>query len=191
MYLNLVEQDSELPSFCLTCNIRRPIRSKHCRACNRCVARFDHHCGWINNCVGINNFIVFMACLAGVVLDHLMFFRFACIYLSSLSEAPSFIPINVSIPFYYTQEPWIFTLAIFHLNNIFWLSFLMFGLMRGISENITTNESINSNRYAYLKDAFGRYSNPFNRGFVNNALELLHPTIDWYHLYFLNRKETV
>ncbi|CAK9237059.1 unnamed protein product [Sphagnum troendelagicum] len=45
--------------YCQKCGHYKPPRAHHCRVCRRCVLRMDHHCVWINNCVGHNNYKVF------------------------------------------------------------------------------------------------------------------------------------
>ena len=45
---------------CADCNTIRTTRSRHCSICGHCIERFDHHCPWINNCVGLKNHNYFL-----------------------------------------------------------------------------------------------------------------------------------
>lgn len=44
------------PRFCKSCKTYKPPRTHHCRYCRRCVLKMDHHCPWISNCVGNDNY---------------------------------------------------------------------------------------------------------------------------------------
>ena len=49
------------PSYiCPKCEILRPEDSRHCYICDRCVQRFDHHCQWMDTCIGVGNHNYFL-----------------------------------------------------------------------------------------------------------------------------------
>ncbi|XP_041628295.1 palmitoyltransferase ZDHHC23 isoform X1 [Vulpes lagopus] len=54
--------------WCAKCQLVRPARAWHCRICGICVRRMDHHCVWINSCVGESNHQAFILALSVFLL---------------------------------------------------------------------------------------------------------------------------
>jgi hypothetical protein len=50
------ENGTDLHLWCNVCECFVNESAKHCGMCNRCCLDFDHHCNWLNNCVGEHNY---------------------------------------------------------------------------------------------------------------------------------------
>lgn len=52
--------DRILSKECYQCLSVKPPNANHCPVCHRCIAFMDHHCPWVNNCVGLQTQKVFI-----------------------------------------------------------------------------------------------------------------------------------
>ena len=69
---------------CRTCKVVKPARSKHCPLCGHCVPLFDHHCVWLNQCVGEQNYRWFLLFL----LVHAAVFSYFAVMLYYMLVSP-------------------------------------------------------------------------------------------------------
>lgn len=56
----LVDEELHLDYVCINCENLRPENTMHCNYCNKCVQGFDHHCTFVNNCLGYKNHKYFL-----------------------------------------------------------------------------------------------------------------------------------
>ncbi|XP_027132070.1 palmitoyltransferase ZDHHC12-A [Larimichthys crocea] len=166
---------------CGYCLLQQPMRAKHCQTCKRCVRRFDHHCPWIENCVGERNHRWFIVYLLVQLLALLWALHIA---LSGISPT-------------ITWELWFrvngFLLAVLGVVGIFSVVVvLLLGChLYLVSINCTTWEFMSRHRISYLKNC-GNEENPFDRGVFCNLWDFfcICRTVVWEQMYSRNRNTT-
>ncbi|EFQ91945.1 hypothetical protein PTT_11050 [Pyrenophora teres f. teres 0-1] len=131
--------------FCVNCMVRKPLRSKHCKRCERCVAKSDHHCPWVNNCVANNNhrhFVMYILCLeVGIVC----FVRLALAYLEIRDAPKDFMQCAIISPELckiLNKDPFTIVLSIWAAFQLTWVTMLLCVQLLQIARNLTTYESM-------------------------------------------------
>ncbi|XP_057452065.1 probable protein S-acyltransferase 7 [Lotus japonicus] len=64
--------------YCRICKIFRPPRSCHCAICDNCIERYDHHCPWIGQCIGLRNHRYYTALVMSTLIFYVYIFAFSC-----------------------------------------------------------------------------------------------------------------
>ena len=88
-------------SRCKNCFVIRPINSHHCSVCHKCYIAQDHHCPWVNNCIGLFNkkvFILFLCYSSIQVLYSLILFFYYSLYknIDQFNTNPGLLVLDIS-----------------------------------------------------------------------------------------------
>ena len=68
----IFKKRENLRNFCIKCRVYFTENIRHCIICDKCCKGFDHHCYWINNCVGDNNYCLFLIFLIVCLVDLIL-----------------------------------------------------------------------------------------------------------------------
>uniref|UniRef100_A0A0D3HHU8 S-acyltransferase n=1 Tax=Oryza barthii TaxID=65489 RepID=A0A0D3HHU8_9ORYZ len=150
--------------FCETCLRYRPPRSSHCSICNNCVEKFDHHCPWVGQCIGLRNYRYFFLFVATSTFLCIIVFIFSWVnvYYERGDDGGSIWKAL-------RKETYSFVLIIYTFIVVWFVGGLTVFHLYLISTNQTTYENF---RYHYNKK-----DNPYRKSVAANFVEVFFTKI--------------
>ncbi|EEF51726.1 probable protein S-acyltransferase 7 [Ricinus communis] len=145
--------------YCDTCMLYRPPRCSHCSICNNCVERFDHHCPWVGQCIGLRNYRFFFMFVFFATILCLYVHGFCWVYIKRIMNSE-----ETTIWKAMAKTPASIVLVIYTFISVWFVGGLSMFHLYLISRNQSTYENF---RYRY-----DGLANPFNRGIFENFMEI-------------------
>ncbi|XP_027368072.1 probable protein S-acyltransferase 7 isoform X1 [Abrus precatorius] len=145
--------------YCDTCMLYRPPRCSHCSVCDNCVERFDHHCPWVGQCIGLRNYRFYYMFVFSATLLCFYIHGFCWVYIAKIMDSH-----EVSIWKAMIKTPASIALIIYSFISVWFVG----GLTVFHTYLISTNQSTYENfRYRYDEQV-----NPYDKGIVKNFKEI-------------------
>ncbi|RMZ90320.1 hypothetical protein DV736_g2456, partial [Chaetothyriales sp. CBS 134916] len=143
-------------NFCTQCLIRRPLRSKHCRRCGRCVAKQDHHCPWIYSCVANNNLRHFFIYILSMEFGLFVYVRLVLVYFASLPPPPKETKCNLlsaDLCTWVLRDTWTLAVTVWGLVQLVWVTMLIVVQSIQVAKNMTTYENMQQHDHSDMRNS--------------------------------------
>ncbi|XP_061349532.1 probable protein S-acyltransferase 5 [Gastrolobium bilobum] len=150
--------------YCDTCMLYRPLRCSHCSVCDNCVERFDHHCPWVGQCIGLRNYRFYYIFVFSATLLCLYVHGFSWVYIKRIMDSE-----EISIWKAMTKTPASVALIIY--------TFVCVWFVGGLTVFHTYLISTNQSTYENFRYRYDRQINPYNRGIAANFKEVFCTSI--------------
>ncbi|KAI8908972.1 DHHC palmitoyltransferase-domain-containing protein [Gorgonomyces haynaldii] len=152
-------------SYCRSCEMDRPARAHHCRKCKKCVLKMDHHCLWIDNCVGFYTQahftrMLFYGFLSLVLTILVMIVRLAAEMEDKIVSTFKMIVCAVNL--------------VFLIPLTLLTSMMLYNQLRLVFLNLTTIEDKEHEDDRFMGV---RFVNPYDKGHLANYEQVMGP---WY-----------
>lgn len=137
----------EPSSFCSACLARRPVRSKHCSVCDKCVARLDHHCPWVGNCIGAKNHRFFIGFLVTLCAMCVWMLYGSAVYYREVCDINVEDGLWAALVIASNCTPWVGWVMLNASLHFMWVTILLIcQKYQIICLGMTTNERMNKDR---------------------------------------------
>lgn len=152
-------------------------RVRYCKSCKAYIKGFDHHCPAFGNCIGQNNYVLFMILLAGFLTTEASYI----VCLSQFSRGSQIL----GGTWFETDlaGSLVVSTMLFSLLQVIWQGVFFTWHLYCICFNIRTDEWINWKKYPEFQfviqsqpgESFTgvMFKNPYDNGYLQNVKEFL------------------
>lgn len=179
-------------NYCNICQVEVHPHSKHCRHCNKCIYEFDHHCVWLNNCIGSRNYRWFLCTLTTAIINFTLlvlmsFVEFVAYYTDKTNRQilQTYRDLNSSVNYaeadfmiFYqpvTHEAWLVLLGLYCIIGVVCIGLLMYLFvfhMYLLHKNLTTfnynHNDVNDDQDDH--NIINRFCRATNKSFKRNCV---------------------